>query len=402
MISIIGTGTGTYMLTMKASERIKNAQVIVGASRIIDSNYVIFDENKQKIIREYDSKKIKEIINEINDIENTNVAVLVSGDTGFFSLSNSLVTEFSNMESDHIEIIPGISSVSSFFAKVKMPWQDAALISAHGRNCNIVDTVRRNKKTFILTGNNINEIAQNLISAQFENLQVFIGCNLDSSDEIIEHTTVLNLKNKQYDNLTVLLIINESFDNSVRCGIPDDEFIRGEVPMTKSEVRSSIISKLEIKPTDVCFDIGAGTGSVSVEMALSAWAGIVYAIEKKSEGIELINQNLSKFHIGNTVSIQGEATEVLSKTDLPKPDIAFIGGSDGNLKEIISILYNKNPNIRIVITAIALETLNTAINTFKELDTVPEIVQINISKNKGFGNLNLMMANNPVYIISSK
>lgn len=391
MVSVIGVGTGIKMMTVKAVEYIKNAQVIIGASRIIDSYKDYIETSEENIYREYDAKKIKEII---QSNSNKNVAVLVSGDTGFYSLTDSLCGVI-----DQLEIIPGISSVNSFFAKIKMPWQDAALISAHGRNCNVVDFVRRNQKTFILTGNNICEITDELIQAGFDNLDVYVGSNLDLSDELIEHIKVTDLINRSYDKLTVLLIINDNADASVRSGISDDEFIRGEVPMTKSEIRSSIISKLKIKPDDICYDIGAGTGSVTVEMALSAWNGKVISIEKKQEGIELIKSNIKKFHIGNVQTICGEATEILDKLDLPVPNLAFIGGSDGYLEDILSLLYSLNPNIRIVVSAIALETLQTAMNAFKELGKETEITQISVSKNKGIAGLNLMMANNPVYII---
>lgn len=388
MISIIGIGTGTDMMTIKASERIGRARVIIGASRLVD---LVTKDRDVIVYKEYDSKKIKEIIGNHMDDE---VVVLVSGDTGFYSLADSLVNEL-----EDCEVIPGISSVNAFFAKIKMSWQDAALVSVHGRDKNLVDTVRRNKKTFALTGNNIGEIADKLIEADFANLDVYVGSNLDSDLEIIDKVKVAELKDKSYDKLTVLLIINENADASVRCGISDEEFIRGEVPMTKAEVRANIISKLNIKPCDTCYDIGAGTGSVTVEMALAAWEGSVVAIEKKSEGVELIKKNLNRFHIGNTKVLCGEATEILNDDTLPAADVAFIGGSDGHLKEIMASLIKMNSEVRIVVSAIALETLQTAMESFKELGIETEITQISVSKNRGISGLNLMMANNPVYII---
>lgn len=393
MVSIIGVGTGIDMMTIRATRLIENAQVVIGASRIIDSYQKYIENEDKKIYREYDAKEIKRIVEDLDDV---NIVILVSGDTGFYSLSDSLCKEINDCE-----VIPGISSVNAFFAKLKLPWQDAALVSVHGRNRNIADTVRRNKRTFALTGNNIPDIADKLTDAGFDNLKVFVGSNLDTEKEFIECVCVSELKNKEYDNLTVLLILNEQPDASVRSGIADEEFIRGNVPMTKSEVRSSIISQLNIKPDETCYDIGAGTGSVTVELALSAWEGSVIAIERKTEAIELIKSNLKKFHIGNTKVLCGEATEILAANvkELPTPDVAFIGGSDGHLKEIIRQLVEKNPEVRIVVSAIALETLSLAMETFKELEKEIEITQLSVSKNKGVAGLNLMMANNPVYLI---
>ena len=400
MVYIIGVGTGMDMMTVRASRLLEEALVIIGASRIIDSYQTCFGAKDKQIFREYDVKKIKEIVKEL---EGEDIVILVSGDTGFYSLSDSLCKELKNCE-----VIPGISSVNAFFAKLRLPWQDAALVSLHGRNKNLVDMVRRNRKTFALTGNNIPEIADCLIEAGYENLSVYVGSNLDTEDELIECVPVPELKNKKYDQLTVLLILNEEADASVRSGIADEEFIRGEVPMTKSEVRASIISKLNIKPNEVCYDIGAGTGSVTVELALSAWEGSVIAIEKKPEGVALIKNNLKKFHIGNTKVFCGEATEILNakvnrldgvNTELPTPDVAFIGGSDGHLKEIILQLLEKNSKVRIVVSAIALESLSVAMETFKELGKEIEITQLSVSKSRGAGGLHLMMANNPIFLI---
>lgn len=391
MVSIIGVGTGIKTITIKAFSRITEAEVIIGASRVIDTHMEVYKLSDKTVYREYDAHKIKEIIgkHKVDDI-----AILVSGDVGFYSLADALSKEI-----EEAEIIPGISSVNSFFAKLKMPWQDAAFVSIHGRHSNYVDAVRRNKKTFLLTGNNIDEISDKLTEAGFGQLKVFVGSNLDMEDENILSCSVSELRNKSFKTLTVLLIMNENADASVRCGIPDEEFVRGNVPMTKSEVRANIISKLGIKPDDVCYDIGAGTGSVTVEMALAAWNGLVIAIEKNEEGIKLIKENQAKFHIGNIETICGEATLMLESNDMPAADVAFIGGSDGQLKEIISLLIKRNPDVRILVSAIALETLQLATDIFKEIGKKIDVTQIFISKNKEVSGINLMMANNPIYLI---
>lgn len=391
MVSIIGVGTGIKTITIKAFSRITEAEVIIGASRVIDTHMEVYKLSDKTVYREYDAHKIKEIIGKH---EADDIAILVSGDVGFYSLADALSKEI-----EEAEIIPGISSVNSFFAKLKMPWQDAAFVSIHGRHSNFVDAVRRNKKTFLLMGNNIDEISDKLTEAGFGQLKVFVGSNLDMEDENILSCSVSELRNKSFKTLIVLLIMNENADASVRCGIPDEEFVRGNVPMTKSEVRANIISKLGIKPDDVCYDIGAGTGSVTVEMALAAWNGLVIAIEKNEEGIKLIKENQAKFHIGNIETICGEATLMLESNDMPAADVAFIGGSDRQLKEIISLLIKRNPDVRILVSAIALETLQLTTDIFKEIGKKIDVTQIFISKNKEVSGINLMMANNPIYLI---
>lgn len=390
MVTIIGAGTGIDTLTHEGLDAIKSAEVIIGASRLIDTYEELV--TGKMTYREYDAKRIRALFEEY---AGKDIAVLVSGDTGFYSLTEALVTD-----NEDPRVIPGISSVNAFFAKLHMSWQDVRLISLHGRESNIVDTVRREHKTFALTGGNVPEIADRLIEAGFGELEAYIGSNLGSEDEVIKHCKVSELALQDVSKLTVLLIINPEYDASVRTGIDDDEFIRGDVPMTKSEIRASVISKLGIRPDDICVDIGAGTGSVTVEMALSAWNGRVIAIEKNENAIELIKTNLNKFHIGNTEVILGEASEVLA--GIETLNVAFVGGSNGRLKEILAHVYAINPDARVVVDAIALETLSAACDCFRAFGMMPEVTQINVAKNRAVGSLNLMMASNPVYLIRGK
>lgn len=390
MVTIIGAGTGIDTLTHEGLNAIKAAEVIIGASRLIDTYEELFTD--KMTYREYDAKRIRAFLEEC---AGKNIAVLVSGDTGFYSLTEALIKD-----NEDIRVIPGISSVNAFFAKLHMSWQDVRLLSLHGRESNIVDAVRREHKTFALTGGNVAEIAGRLIEAGFGELEAYIGSDLGSENEAVKHCKVSELALQDASKLTVLLIINPEYDASVRTGIDDDEFIRGDVPMTKSEIRASVISKLGIRPDDICVDIGAGTGSVTVEMALSAWNGRVIAIEQNENAIELIRANLNKFHIGNTEVILGEASEVLA--GIEALNVAFVGGSNGRLKEILAHVYAINPEARVVVDAIALETLSAACDCFRAFGMIPEVTQINVAKNRAVGSLNLMMASNPVYLIRGK
>ena len=183
--------------------------------------------------------------------------------------------------------------------------------------------------------------------------------------------------------------------------IRDNEFIRGKVPMTKEEVRAVSIAKLDIRDTDVCLDIGAGTGSVSIEMARFASKGIVYAIEMNDEAVELIKENMKKFEIKNLELIHGKSPQDLKETNVDK---IFIGGSGGNLDELIKYSYDHlNKNGRIVLNFIVLENIFTALESLKknEFHNI-EITQIMISKNKTIKDFNMMVSENPIYIISAE
>ena len=168
--------------------------------------------------------------------------------------------------------------------------------------------------------------------------------------------------------------------------------------MTKAEVRAVVMSKLRIRETDVVYDVGAGTGSVSVEMALQCFDGKVFALDKNSEAVVLTEKNAHKFGCDNIEIISGEAPEALR--ELPSPDIVFIGGSCGKISEILSIIYEKNKTAIVVITAVSLETLSTAQKAFSGFGIIePEIVQVSITRSKRLGNHTMLAAENPVFII---
>lgn len=182
----------------------------------------------------------------------------------------------------------------------------------------------------------------------------------------------------------------------------DEQFIRGNVPMTKSEVRAVALSKLELLENSVLLDIGAGTGSVSVEAARIVTRGLIYAVECQEEAAALIEENKQKFGAWQIQIIRGKAPQALEqvKHGMELPTHAFIGGTSGNLKQIVKNLLIINPRIRIVINVIALETLGQAMECCKELDLEAEVVCMQVSRAKKAGSYHLMQGQNPVYIIS--
>jgi len=387
-INIIGMGMSEKTLTAEALELIIEADILIGAKRLINE----FSHMKKPSYNAYLSNDILEII-EKTDAEK--IAILVSGDVGFYSAAEKLVDVLKDYDPN---LVSGISSVSYFFAKCSLPWKDANLISCHGIDTNIVSSVRRNRYTFALTGKNIPELQKELVKYGFSDLKVWIGENLGSDDESIQESKISDLDGMEFSSLTVLIIENPDFDSRIRTGIPDEEFIRGKVPMTKSEVRAVCLSKLSINPDDVAYDIGCGTGSVTIEMAFSAYEGKVYAFDKNEDAIALLEQNCQKFHLDNVDGICGLAPECLK--DLPVPDVAFIGGSSGNMDEIVSYLHGINDKMRFVITAVTLENAMAGLDSLKNVGISGDIVQVAVSKGKQIGDLHMLMAQNPIFIIS--
>ena len=387
-INIIGMGMSEKTLTREALDLISEADILIGAKRLINE----FSHMNKPSFNAYLSNDILEII-EKTDSEK--IAILVSGDVGFYSAAEKLVDVLKDYNPN---LISGISSVSYFFAKCSLPWKDANLISCHGLDTNIVSSVRRNRYTFALTGKNIPELQNELIKYGFGDLKVWIGENLGSNEESVQESIISDLGGKEFSSLTVLIIENPDFDSRIRTGIPDEEFIRGKVPMTKSEVRAVCLSKLSLSSSDIAYDIGCGTGSVTIEMAFSAYDGKVYAFDKNEEAISLLEQNCQKFHLDNVEAICGLAPECLK--DLPVPDVAFIGGSSGNMDEIVSYLYGINSKIKLVITAVTLENAMAALDSLKNIGIKSDIVQVAVSKGRGIGELHMLIAQNPIFIIS--
>ena len=169
--------------------------------------------------------------------------------------------------------------------------------------------------------------------------------------------------------------------------------------MTKQEVRAAILAKLAVRPEDTVWDVGAGTGSVSVELALAARQGRAYAVEYRDEACALIEENRARFGAWNLRLVRGTAPEALA--DLPAPDAVFIGGSEGRLAGIVDAALAKNPRARLCVSAIALETLSAALDVFNSHGLEAEVTQLAVSRARPGARLHLLLANNPVFLVTA-
>lgn len=381
-VFIIGAGMGdTKTLTREAKEKIENVDIIIGPKRVTEQ----FEDRGKKVFFEYAPEKVLKILQE-NTYENA--AVLFTGDVSFFSGAKKLLALLPDAE-----VVAGISSVSYFCAKIGMSYDDMNIISAHGRECNVVSEVRGHKKTFLLLGENP---CEKLCLYGMGGAYVYIGENLSYENERILSGRAEEFTDFKTVSPSVMIIINDGCDTRTRIGISDGEFITGNAPITKREARAVSVSSLEISPADICFDVGAGTGSVSVEMAMLCPRGKVYAIEKNPETAALIEKNVIKFQTDNIEIIQGIAPDALS--GLPSPDKVFIGGSSGRIFDIIKACDCR----RVTVNAVTLETLEKAIRAFSELGYDYEVTQISASRGKKVAGCNMMTAQNPIFIISGE
>ena len=182
-------------------------------------------------------------------------------------------------------------------------------------------------------------------------------------------------------------------------GIPDNLFVRGSIPMTKEEIRVITLSKARIGPGMVIWDIGSGTGSISVEAALMAPGGKVFAVERSGEGCRLISENSLLFGAGNVEVVEGEAPGILDR--LPPASRVIVGGSGGRLKDIVRVVEGTMlSGGRLVINSVSLETLTSAMDCLGT-GWETEVVQVSVSKSKTMGASHIMKAYNPVFIITA-
>ena len=404
-IFLVGIGMGTGEgVTVQAQKIIRSCDCLIGAKRMLDCARGICADplsEQRPMFSEYRPAEIACYIEE--HPEYRSIAVLLSGDTGFYSGAKRLRETLQERDAEcRIEMIPGISSVIYLAAKLQTSWEDGALVSLHGKDGNFIQTVERNRKTFLLLGSpqSGKTVLGRLREYGMKDVVIHSGSRLSYEDERIVSGKLPELEEEDLEGLCIVLIENP-YPAKSRCAhVQDKEFIRGKVPMTKEEIRAVSIARLQLTEDAVVWDVGAGTGSVSVEAARSGDQIRVYAVEKNPEALELIRENRKKFRTDGIRIIRGEAPEILA--DLEVPTHVFVGGSSGNLREILSCVLEKNKSARIVINAISLETVKEAMEAVEEgLLKQPEIVQMSVARSRELGRYHMMTGMNPVYIISA-
>lgn len=397
-ISCIGIGMGTLdTLTHEAAETIRNADILFGAKRILESveHMPGLLHESQERVEEYRSAQIAEYLSTRPHL--TRIVILMSGDVGFYSGARLVQDAFPD---EKIDYYCGISSVVYFASKVPTSWQDAKLLSAHGRSLNLLNCVQRYPKIIMIVSGveDVRAICQELVEAEMTYVHVTVGTNLSYQEETVTSGTPEAFLQAETTGLHIMLIENPQAKHIIVPGMSDESFVRGKVPMTKEEIRILSVAKLQLTEDSIVYDVGAGTGSVSMECARLCTSGTVYAIERNPEGIALIRENSKKLRLSNVKAIEGLAPEALM--DLPAPTHAFIGGSAGNMGEILDVLRAKNPSVRIVINTIALESISEVMQLLKERGYDADIVQISAAKSRVLGRYHMMTGLNPVYIIT--
>ena len=389
-LNVIGLGPGSRkMLTQEALCAIENADLVWCAER----NGDLVPPEKRRPLTPFKSA-MDGMAAALE--EGLKASVLLSGDTGLYSMLPLLKNRFGQ---EKLNVVCGISSLQALCARLAVSWQDAAILSAHGRALSenaLCHYARTKPKTFVLLDDKRDPkwVRDALEQGGLNALSLMIGERLSYDDE-----RVGPYEDRPYDALSAALIINDAPQTAQRTtALSDDSFIRGKTPMTKSEIRAQAILKMELTPDAVVWDVGAGTGSVSVECALNCPLGQVYAVERDREATELIRLNKEKFHALNIQVVAGSAPEILE--GLPAPDCVFLGGTGGETKEILKKLESFGKRIRVCATAVTMESmslLTQALSGYADFSAV----QIAVSRLEKVGNYHMFRAQNPVCVFAA-
>ncbi len=413
-LSLVGCGCGPDTMTVQGRETVERADYLIGAPRIL----AMFPEDGKRRITASNPDEIAEAVAKVfrsdpaaagrkplrieKREEEISTCVLLSGDSGFYSAARRLLPllcGIPELRGREPEIIPGISSLQLFSAKIREAWQDWLLCSAHGTECDPVSLVCRGKSVFFLTGGKYGpaELCRELRDTGLGFLPAKAGENLGSREERILSGSVSELAEKSVAPLSVLLVGPAPRRQRRTPGLPDGSFLREEgIPMTKQIVRAAALALLGAGEEDVCWDIGCGTGSVGIELAMQCRQ--VWGVERDDRALSLAEKNRERFGAWNLRLKPGSAPEALE--GLPAPNAVFIGGSGGNLQEILRKTTEANPSVRLCVSAVTLESLSLAVQSLRDLGIEPEISQVSVSRSRRAGSTTMMLAQNPVFLIS--
>lgn len=339
------------------------------------------------------------------------IVILTSGDPLFFGLGRLLLAHFPAAQ---LTFHPHLSSVQLAFSRLKLPWQDARFISVHGRSLDaLIQALQQGSDQLAVLTDGTN--TPTAIAALVDSLnlpsryRIWVCENLGGNDEQITELSDHQQVARSFAPLNVVVLLRQTalvspppLDQLPLLGLPDRDLLSfSDRPglMTKREIRILVLGELALQPKQVVWDIGAGTGSVSVEIARLCPSSKIYAIEKTTAGVTLIQQNCQRLQIPNVSAIHGSAPTVLAS--LPDPDRIFIGGSGGNLTAILATCRDRlSPHGRIVLALATLEHLGTTLSWLTQHPGWEyQLLQVQLSRSVAIANLTRFVPLNPVTLV---
>lgn len=417
-VHVVGIGLdGAVGLTAEVRQLVLEATLLVGSDRHLE--YFPNHPARRIVLNDF-TPAIREIRRRIETGFTGTIVVLVSGDPLFFGLGRLLLLQ---LPPEELVFHPHVSSVQLAFNRIKIPWQDARFVSAHGRSLDqLTQTLQQGAgKIAVLTDDTRtpNAIARLLEVLDLSIYYDFWVCeNLGGSDERVRCLPISDVLNQTFAPLNVVVLLSReslsdknedilplpNLESLPMLGLPDGSFLSfSDRPglITKREVRTLVLGELSLTGSQTIWDIGAGTGSVSIEIARLFPTSRIYAIEKTAAGTALIEKNSQRFQVRNIISIHGSAPEILYR--LPAPDRIFIGGSGGNLTKILSFCGgNLTADGSIVLALATVEHVSEAVKWASDRNWNYHLLQVQLSRSVSVGQKTRFSPLNPVTILTAK
>ena len=409
---VVGIGhDGPAGLSAEAKAQVAAAQVLAGGRRHLD----FFPERTgEKIVIDADLDKVVIRLSEVYATEKT--VILASGDPLFYGIGGLLLRSFPR---EHLVFLPQVSSVQLAFARIKETWHDAKIVSLHGRP---LETLRpavlgRAAKIAVLTdGQNhpgvIGDLLRQLGAA--EDYTCWVCENLGGTDELIGRHPATHLKEDTFSPLNIVVLVLRDGKspggkpkhevNLPLLGIPESVLRHRAGPrglITRREVRILALCYLELHPGDQLWDLGAGSGSVSLEAARLSSAVRILALERDPERFRQLEANIAEFGAGRVQAVCAEAPEGL--VELPDPDAVFIGGSGGRLRDILDVVMRRlKPGGRLVLNCITLENLGCGWEWLQSQGHEPEVTSVQLAHSRPLGRLHSLEPDNLIFILRAR
>lgn len=396
-VLVLGVGgDGPAGLAPTYRQRVAEADLLCGGRRLL----ALWPDFRGQVLAVEDG--LAPLLDRLRQRGDARVVVLASGDPGFYGIGGTLARE---LPADQLEIVPHVTSLQLAFARAGLPWNDAVLTSAHARPLSeVVGWARRARTLGILTDPTHTPavIASALLAAGVPDCRAIVAEDLELPTERVLDTRLSLLPGLKFAPLNVLILAHgeEWRPAPVFAPRPDQCYRHRRGLITKADVRALCLARLALSEDALAWDIGAGSGAVSIEMAQIAWRGRVWAVEQDAENLEHIAANRVRHGALNLEIVSGRAPDALA--DLPSPDAVFVGGSDGELPAILRhVAAVARPGCRIVLSLATLESLAEARATLADLGLQPEVAQVSIAHGQPIAGRTRLAPLNPVFIVSA-
>lgn len=380
-VYIIGVGVGNPKnMTIEACEAIDKCEVILGNEELIRG---IGIENKELHFA-YSASEIEEFV---SSHYYNRLAVVTQGDV---CLLNGIAEFIKNLKGFEVKIVQGVSSIAYLAARLGIDWTNCVTVDS--RTDNVLKAVAENKGVFVFTNGDTNDVINLLKNNGFENVAACVAERLSFDDEKITTGYVYEVADGAYDALTVMYFENINYGKASSL-VNENNIIKGSLHIFNKNLRAVLMRDMDLRANEVIYDIGAGCGAMTVEMALLSEKSRIYAIDNDELALELVERNCQLYTISNVRTIIGDAIEVTG--ELPKADAVLIENYYGDAVDLVKCVARFN-NVRVVVVTSSFDTAYKLLDTMhKNYFEQVEFKQINITEGKNYGNgTNMVPAEN--------